>query len=268
MATLKKNIQLSGTGLMSGSESKLTIFPSEQKGIRFFTANQEILASAENVISTQNCVVLGNDTAKIILVEHFMAACSFCNINSLDVCLEGAELPIFDGSSKVWVESFKNAGITSLSEEKTEFNEPIFLENSNSSIALIPADDFKITYIVDFNHSDLQNKWFSFDNAEKSAEIIEARTFGYLKDLEKIQAAGLAKGVSIDNTLGLTDNGYTTYLRSDLEPIKHKILDLIGDLSLTGLNPLNFNAHMIAKEAGHASHVDFAKKIKKYLHED
>ena len=99
-------------------------------------------------------------------------------------------------------------------------------------------------------------------------EIYEARTFGYLKDLERFQEAGLALGVSIDNTVGLTETGYTTELRSKFEPIKHKILDLIGDLYLSGINPLDLKAHIVAREAGHRIHVEFAKILYNYSEEN
>ena len=96
-------------------------------------------------------------------------------------------------------------------------------------------------------------------------EITEARTFGYLKDLERFQAAGYSKGVTIENTVGLTDDSYTTELRSKYEPVKHKILDIIGDLYLTGYNPLKINANILAKEAGHAYHCAIAKDLKQLL---
>ena len=102
-------------------------------------------------------------------------------------------------------------------------------------------------------------------NPKNSAEIIEARTFGFYKDLKKYQLLGFAKGVNVDNTVGLTDEGYTTKLRSEKEPVKHKILDLIGDLYLTGVNPLDMKCQILAKEAGHAVHIKTAKILKDKL---
>ena len=97
-------------------------------------------------------------------------------------------------------------------------------------------------------------------------EIIEARTFGFYHDLKKYQMLGFAQGVTQENTVGLTDDGgYTTELRSENEQIKHKILDLIGDLYLTGVNPLNMRCQILAKEAGHAVHVKVAKMLKDKL---
>ena len=122
----------------------------------------------------------------------------------------------------------------------------------------------RITYAVNYDHPDLKHQWVTMDNKNPD-EIIEARTFGFFKDLKKFQALGFAKGVTVDNTVGLKDEGYTTELRSELEPVKHKILDLIGDLSLTGVSPLNMRVQILAKEAGHAVHCKVANMLKNKL---
>ena len=257
MATLKKQISIQGHGLMSGIDSSVEIFPSDKKGIRFFVNNTEIPAKAENVVSTQNCTVLAKDSSSIMLIEHFMATCAFCNVDSLDVfcnvdsldvCVSAQEMPILDGSAKGWYEAFCEAGITDEEQEPLTIKEPINFRHNSSLVSVIPSDSLNIS-----------QRWVNFTKDTDKTEIIEARTFGYLKDLEKIQAMGLAKGVSIDNTVGLTEDGYTTELRSLYEPAKHKILDLIGDFMLTGFNPLSMNAMIIAKEAGHFLHVETAK---------
>lgn len=264
MTTIKKEINISGKTLMTGKECSVTLFPSKEKGIRFFLqgCEQPVAASPFNVISTENCTVLGNENCKIMLVEHFMAACSFAGVDSLDVCLSYFEMPILDGSSLKWFELFKEAGVEeTITNQSLEIKEPIFYSENKTTITVIPAEEFKITYCIDFNHPDLKNKWISWKLSENKMQIIESRTFGYLKDLEKFQQMGLALGVCPENTIGLTDTGYTTELRSEYEPIKHKILDLIGDLNLMSFNPLNLKAHIIAKEAGHKSHVELAKKM-------
>lgn len=269
MATLIKEINISGKTLMSGQECTVTLFPSKEQGIRFFVNGSQnpILACSSNVVSTDNCTVLASPNSKVMLVEHFMAACAFANIDSLDVCLSSSEMPILDGSSKKWFELFEESGLKELETTKKnsnnaiEIKEPVFYSNNKASLVILPAEEFKITYCVDFEHPDLKNRWVSFDLNQDKMQIIEARTFGYLKDLEKFQQMGLALGVSVENTVGLTENGYTTELRSEFEPLKHKILDLIGDLNLLSFNPLNLKAHIIAKDAGHKSHVELAKKI-------
>ncbi len=260
MQTITKEATIYGKGLMSGVDCTVRLFPSEDRGIKFYVpqGKSPIYAQTENVISTDNCVVLGNeDGSKVVLVEHFLAACAFAGIDSLDVCLGSHELPILNGSALEWHKAFS----------KNEDAKQICFEKSLNinDIALLPADELKITYCINFDHPELKNSWYSYDLSQDKTQILEARTFGYLKDLEKFQQAGMALGVTQENTIGLTDNGYTTELRSEFEPIKHKILDLIGDLYLTGLNPLGFKAHIIAINAGHRSHIEFASVISKEI---
>ena len=132
-------------------------------------------------------------------------------------------------------------------------------------MVILPDDKLTITYGVNYDFPDLTRCWVSFDKKNLD-EIAEARTFGFFKDLKKYQLFGYAKGVTYENTVGMNDDGtYTTELRSEKEPVKHKILDLIGDLYLTGVNPLNLKAQIIVKEAGHAVHVKVAKMLKDKL---
>jgi len=265
MKTLKSKFEVSGIGLMSGIETALEIRPAESKGIRFHIGGSVIEANLNNIVSTEHCVVLGVPTgAKVALIEHFMAACAICDIEGLDVYLSGGfELPILDGSAKIWVEKFREAGICGEAERRICLSAPVHFIKGKSSISLVPQEgETTITYAVNFNHPELKNRWADSSNLE---EVIEARTFGYLKDLETFQKMGFSKGVTIDNTVGLTDEGYTTVLRSEFEPVKHKILDIIGDLYLTGVNPLKLCANITVKEAGHALHVEAAKLLKEQL---
>jgi len=268
MTTLSKEITVTGKSLMSGKDSCVKLFPSQAKGIRFFFNGNYVEASPFNVAAVSNFVVLANQNVQIGLVEHFMASLAFCGIDSLDVCIEGNEMPILDGSALDWVNTFQQEGLVNSEISTTEFNEIISYVENDTVITLLPSDKFKVTYMINFEHPELSNRWVTFEVGKNNNEIIEARTFGYLKDLERFQQAGLALGASIDNTVGLTEDSYTVELRSNLEPIKHKILDIIGDLYLTGLNPLGFKAHVIAKQAGHKSHVEFAKLILKEKNND
>lgn len=267
MITVKQDFKIEGISLMSGKESSVRISPSNTKGVCFYVngSTKPIIAEVNNVVSTNNCVVLSNNEKNLKLVEHFLAACAFLNIDSLKVEVDSDEMPILDGSSLEWVKAFNQAGIEEKPSQKIGFNKPLYYENEKTTIALLPSDRFKISYCVDFDNPNLSKKWENFDKNTASKEFIEARTFGYLKDLEKFQKMGLALGANFTNTVGLTNSGYTAELRSDNEPVKHKILDIIGDLYLSGYNPLDFNAHIIAINAGHKSHVKFAKLIKENM---
>ena len=271
MKTVKSSFKIQGAGLMFAAPVELEIKPSDKKGIRFHIADGVVEADINNVVSTEHCVILADVAQgakhKIALVEHFMAACAITGVDALDVYFssQGFEMPIFDGSAKVWVEKFNEIGYSGIEEPIQPLRTPVTFEKNNSSIILIPSDKTKITYMVNFHHKDLSYTWVNLDLDANLNDIIEARTFGYLKDLEKFQAAGYSKGVTIENTVGLTDDGYTTALRSDREPAKHKILDIIGDLYLTGYNPLKLNVNILVKEAGHGYHTELARKLKQIL---
>ena len=264
MNVMKKEIVLKSVALMTGIDSEAKICPSDNKGIRFHFNGKTIEAHIDNVVSTQHCTVIGNSDVKIMLIEHFMAACAICNINSLDVYLSHYELPILDGGAKMWVEAFKNAGMCKACNKTYVLKEPVMYQNGKTHLIVLPSDSLNVTYAVNFRHKDLKNRWIALDTS-KLDEYTEARTFGYLNELEMLQKAGYGRGASLENTLGLTDDGYTYELKSDFEPIKHKILDLIGDFYLAGCNILNLKADIIVKEAGHTVHITAAKQIKDKL---
>ena len=275
MVTIKNEIRTSGNSLMKNKHCEVVIKPSGTGKIRIFSKGSDVCFDAciENLFSTDHCVtlcskehrnLLGDYKYKAMLCEHFMAACAICKIDSIDVYLSETEFPIFDGSSKVWVELFNQAGIDGKNNDLYTVSEPVYYLNGKTSMVILPDKELTISYSVNYDHPDLRGKWVSFDK-NNLQEIIEARTFGFYKDLKKYQMLGFAQGVTIDNTVGLKDVGYTTELRSAHEPIKHKILDLFGDLYLTGVSPLNMRAQILVKEAGHAVHTKVAKELKNKL---
>ena len=275
MVTINSEIKTSGNSLMKNKMCEVTIKPSDTGKIRFFVKGSDVgfEASIENLHSTDHCVtlcsrehrtLLGDYKYKAMLCEHFMAACAICKIDSLDVFLSEMEFPILDGSSKVWIELFKKAGISGVNEQLYTVSEPVYYLNGKTSLVILPDKELFISYAVNYDHPDLRNCWVNY-NPKNLDEIIEARTFGFYKDLKKYQMLGFAKGVTIENTVGLKEEGYTTQLRSEYEPVKHKILDLFGDLYLTGISPLNMRAQILVKEAGHAVHTKVASMLKPKL---
>ena len=275
MVTIKKEIHTSGKSLMKNRDCEVTIKPSDTGRIRFFSkgADASFDACIENLYSTDHCVtlcskdkrtLLGDYKYKVMLCEHFNAACAITGINSIDVYLSETEMPIFDGSAKVWVDLFNQAGIEGKNKDVYTVSEPVYYLNGKTSLVVLPDKELRITYSVNYAHPDLMGKWYTMDS-KNLQEIIEARTFGFYKDLAKFQMLGFAKGVTIDNTVGLKDEGYTTELRSELEPVKHKILDLLGDFNLTGVSPLNMRVQILVKEAGHAVHCKVAQMLKNKL---
>ena len=264
--TLKKEVKITGNGLMKNKPCEVTIFPSSSGEIRYYIKGQQAFAgNVDNVLATDHCVVLGNKNSKAILTEHLTAALAFCHIDSADICMSEEEVPILDGSSKLWVEAFKKAGIDKSlfsKDKKYTVSEPVYYLNGKTSLVILPDKELFMSYAVNYEHNGLQRRFVNY-NSKNPNEIIEARTFGFYRDLKKYQVLGFAQGANIDNTLGFMDDGtYSVDLRSDCEPIKHKVLDLVGDLYLTGINPLDLKCQILAKEAGHAVHVKVAKILK------
>ena len=269
MTTLKKELRLTGNGLMKNKTCDVVIKPSDYGQIRYFVKdNDPFTASVENVLATDHCVVLGNKKSKAMLTEHLSAALAFCHIDSADIYMSEEEVPILDGSSKVWVEEFKKTGIDKpLFNKKKQYtvSEPVYYLNGKTSLVVLPDKDLFISNAVNSDHPQENRRFVNYDPKNPN-EIIEARTFGFYRDLRKYQMLGFAQGANIDNTLGFMDDGtYSTDLRSELEPVKHKMLDLIGDFYLTGINPLDLKCQILAKEAGHAVHVKLAKILKEKI---
>ena len=275
MGTIKTEIKTSGKSLMINLNCEVLIKPSRGGNIRIFSkgADTPFNVCIEKLYCADHCVtlcskdkrtLLGDYKYKVMLCEHFIAACAICGIDSIDVYLSEVEMPIFDGSAKVWVELFKNAGIDGTNNDIYTVSEPVYYLNGKTSLVVLPDKELTSSYAVNYDHPDLTRRWVSLD-LKKLDEITEARTFGFYKDLKKYQMLGFAKGVTIDNTVGLKDYGYTTELRSEHEPIKHKILDLLGDLYLTGVSPLNMRAQILVKEAGHTVHTKVAYELKRRL---
>lgn len=269
--SLLKEIEITGSGLMKNKPCTARFVPSKTGKILYHVKGEKPFEGiVDNVVATDHCVVLGdknNKKSHLMLTEHLTAALAFCGIDSLDIYMSENEVPILDGSSKQWVELFKKAGIEKhifRKPDKYTVSEPVYYLNGKTSVVIIPDEELFISYAVNYNHPDLTQRWVNF-NPKNREEIIEARTFGFYKDLKKFQMLGFAQGVTEENTVGLLDEGFTTELRSEKEPIKHKMLDLIGDLRLAGINPLDLKAQILVKEAGHAVHVKVAKLLKEKL---
>ena len=269
MTTIKQEISITGNGLMKNKPCKIRLLPSDAGKIRYFVKDKDCFVSnIDNLVSTNHCVVLGTNKVRAMLTEHLTAALAICHIDSVDIHMDEEEVPILDGSSKVWVNLIRDAGIDKHFFSKPEFytvTEPVYYLNGKTSMVILPSDELFISYAVNYDHPDLTNRFVNY-NPKNIDEIVEARTFGFYRDLKKFQILGFAQGVTPENTVGLTDDGgYTTELRSEHEPIKHKILDMIGDLYLSGVNPLDLKCQILVKEAGHAVHAKVAKMLRDKL---
>ena len=257
---------ITGTGLITGQPCQVTLFPSATRGISFQWPNGDLMpATLQAIHATERGVtLLGPNGQTLSIVEHFLAACALTYADNVLVQVNGPELPILDGSAAGWIEVLKPFKTL-----KTGYalEKPIRVERGESWLTAEPAEHFSISYTVDFPHTALQNKTVTWSPNEPDAmRIAQAGTFGSLSELPAMQAKGFALGVTEANTLGLTDDGgFTRPLRLPDEPIYHKVLDCLGDLMLTGINPLITGMHIKGYKAGHSSHLTLAESLLPHL---
>ncbi len=265
--TLKREVDFDGIGLHTGRYSRVCLKPAPRDtGILFIRKDRElaIKASIGSVTDTAFATTLGLNGSKIKTVEHILAALAGLGIDNAYIEVTGPEIPILDGSSLELTGLILKGGIAKQSKKRPyiRITTPVVLTDGHAEIAAFPHDGRRITYRIHFNHHLLGEQQLSLDLTEESfaMEIAPARTFGFLKDVEYLKANGFAKGGSIDNAIILGESGIlnSTGLRFKDEFVRHKILDLIGDLSLLGF-PIH--GHIIANKSGHTTNLKFLKKL-------
>ena len=265
--TLRRSVPCTGIGLHSGRRVTMRLRPAPANhGIRFRRLDLdglEVPAVAARVARMDYATGLAQDAASVDTVEHLLAALVGLGIDNVAVELNQAEVPIMDGSAASFVYLVHEAGVRRLKAPRRFLRvaRPISLASGDKSIALYPANDFRVTYSISFDHPLLRHQTRSQCVTEESfiEEIAPARTFGFLNEVEQLRQRGLALGGSLDNAIVLGETGVlNSSLRFEDEFVRHKILDVIGDLALVG-HPLI--GHLVARRAGHALHVAFARKI-------
>jgi len=239
--TIKKPITIEGIGLHSGDNVKIKLIPANKnEGINFIKNNVVIPAKIDFAHSFEYSTTLYKDGVSVRTTEHLMAALYFTGIDNVYVELIGEELPILDGSSKGFVERIKEAGIKTLNEEKlyAVLEEPVKVEIEDKFIMAKPSNEIKITYQANYNNDIIGNKSFTYIPYEKESYegVYTARTYCFLEEVEYLKKNGLAKGGSLENAVVFHNNQVINEegLRFEDEPVRHKVLDLIGDLYLLG----------------------------------
>jgi UDP-3-O-[3-hydroxymyristoyl] N-acetylglucosamine deacetylase len=268
--TLKKEVCFGGIGLHTGRYSKVCLKPAPRDtGIIFIRTDKDlaIKASIGSVTDTAFATTLGLNGTKIRTVEHILAALAGLGIDNIYVEVNGPEIPILDGSSTELTSLILKGGIAKQSKKRPYIRiiKPIVLTDGHAEIAAFPYNGRRITYRIHFIHHLLGEQKLSIDLSEETfaMEIAPARTFGFLKDVEYLKANGFARGGSFDNAIILGESGIlnSSGLRFKDEFVRHKILDLIGDLSLLGF-PID--GHIIANKSGHTTNLKFLKKLLSY----
>lgn len=266
--TLAQAISQSGVGLHSGEITTVKILPATRGGRHFVRVDLPecpiITASYESVKSTTLSTELGNsDGASIRTVEHLLSALAAGGVSHARIEVNGPELPLLDGSAQPWSEAIAAAGLTEIEPQPrvAPLNQEISVRQGDAFVIAMPSTETRFTYGIDFEVAAIGNQWHSWSPQEQNfiTEIAPARTFTLTSHIEALQKAGLIKGGSLDNAIVCSHSGWINPpLRFANEPARHKILDLVGDLSLLGTIP---QAHYLAYKAGHHLHVELVRRI-------
>jgi UDP-3-O-[3-hydroxymyristoyl] N-acetylglucosamine deacetylase len=274
--TLASEITQVGVGLHSGVTTLVRIKPANAGSGRYFVrvdlpetpiVPAQVAAVSQTVLSTQ----LGKEEASVRTVEHLLAALAGMGVDNARIEIDNQEVPLLDGSAKVWTDAIAQVGLVSQPQIESKvpltITEPIWVRQGDAFVCAIPAPETRFSYGIDFDVPAIGNQWYSWSPTENevttatsfATEIAVARTFGLLHQIEHLQQSGLIKGGSLDNALVCSSEGWLNPpLRFANEPVRHKILDLVGDLSLLGTFPC---AHFLAYKASHNLHIQLAQRI-------
>lgn len=263
--TIKNEIQFKGVGLHTGVNSEMCLKPAPRdSGIVFYRSDKDsyINANVKSVTDTSYATTLSNGTASVKTVEHILAAAAGLGIDNMVIEINGPEVPAMDGSSIAFVERIINSGVARQASNRPylKVTKPIVFQEGRAEIALLPYDGMMISYQIDFNHRILGHQKmemeFTADSFRQS--IAPARTFGFFKDVETLKSMGLALGGSLDNAIVIDDSGVMnpSGLRFPDEFIRHKVLDFIGDISLSGFPILG---HFAINRSGHTANAKFLR---------
>ena len=269
--TLKSEIVIKGSGLHTGNPVTVCLKPAEaHRGIIFRRVDLPggpcIVPALENVSidnTVPRCTSLRNNDIMIHTVEHFMAALFGYGIDNLIIEIDSNELPGLDGSGKSFLDQIRAAGIVEqeAAREYIELREPVSVHNNGASILIVPADELKVSYALNYDHPLLKAQFFSSVINQETFErdIAPSRTFCLEEEASELRASGLGKGANYDNTLVVGQGGVIqNAVRFPDEFARHKVLDLIGDLYLLG-KPVK--GHVFAMRSGHTLNIELLKRI-------
>ncbi len=268
--TIAKAISTNGVGLHTGVAVNLKLRPAPANTgyifVRTDLDNFEIPASVEYISHCSYATTLMRRGVVLSTCEHLLSALRGSGVDNVFIELDNIEIPILDGSSEDWVELIAKTGIRELQAPKRIFKilKPVDLEEGGRRMSIRPSKKFEIECVIDFPHPFIKRQSFHFvmENGSFGKEIASARTFGFEHEIEMLRKANLALGGSLDNAIVLTKTGMLneTPLRFDDEFVRHKILDIIGDIALLGM-PVE--GKITAEKSGHAVHAALMSKLLK-----
>ncbi len=266
--TLGSKISCVGVGLHSGKEVRLELKPGAvDSGIIFIRTDLPdrpiIHATAANVTATLRATTLSENGAKVFTVEHLMSALNACRIDNCEIELDAEEPPVLNGNSIDFFNMIQQAGVVEQGKERKIIRlDKIYRvdgEEGKRFVMALPCDTFRVSFVSVNPHPLIGIQYGDFEiTADVYArEIAPARTIVYEKEIDALRSAGLGLGGTIENVIVYNDAGWLNALKYPDELVRHKILDVIGDLRLAGI----FNCHIVAAASGHALNTQLAKKI-------
>lgn len=264
--TLAASVECSGVGLHSGGVARVRLEPSDQPGFRvgWLHAPHQPLQQLHprQVCETQLCTALQLEGGRLATVEHLLAALAGVGLTGIDLLVEGHEIPLLDGSALPWVEAIASVGLRCLGERAAApaLTQPITLQQGQSFAAALPADRLRLAAAIEFSQAAIGRQLYSVELTPAAfvREIAPARTFGFREQVEQLRAAGLIQGGALDNALVCDgDHWLNPPLRFADEPVRHKLLDLLGDLALAGLP----QAQVFAFRGSHGLHTALAAAL-------
>ena len=265
--TLAGVISREGIGLHSGEKTRVTISPYEKEGyyVSFKDKPGEIFKLTQDLIgSTMLCTAVKLGGRNLYTIEHLLSSMAGCGLSYIHIEVDGKEIPLLDGSAIQWVKDFEEVGIKKAPRPDNyfqEINKSIILNKEGSVIAATPSKKTTIISTINFAYKAIGNQTFVIDlNPKSFVEMIApARTFGFKDQFQELSELGLIKGGSLENALVCDgDKWVNPPLRFDNEPIRHKILDLIGDLALVGLP----KAQILVYKGSHSLNALLASSLK------
>ena len=258
MFTLSKNIKISGIGIHSGQPVEMSIAPSMETGIAFDYQNSTIFIDVNNLsLNHIRSTSITNGTITVNTPEHFLSACYALQLTNINVKLSSSEVPILDGSAREFISHLK-PHLKSIEYKAPIFNcsQPYQFEINGSKYSVIPSDKFMIDATVSYPNHWLKDMSFFYEHSLDNYlnHISDARTYGFLEEVEALQKQGLAKGGSLDNALVISNTGYVNPTRFEDEIVRHKILDFIGDMAIAGVQ---WKGHFKLHKPSHQGNIAF-----------
>lgn len=267
--TLKDPLSFEGVGVHTAASARVEIYPLRAgAGLQFRTDGVTFPATAEYVIDTQRATVIGAQGKTISTIEHLMAALFGMGVDNALICVDGPEIPILDGSAKIFADAIAAAGTRTLSEPRHRYvpTAPLFFRDGEKTLVVLPASTLRIKFTVDYP-APVGALYFDGEITPEFfyREIAASRTFAFQHEVEALRRRGLALGGTLDNAIVFAPEGPLAPLRWPNEVVRHKVLDLIGDLALLGAQP---QCEVISLKSGHKLNAVASKHLRRHVTAD